>query len=301
MIKKSFIAFAIILLLHIVVRDVLKPNVEITQVPWQANQQIGQRYLYDPNNSNNVVVGSSMSFHLDFAGTTDSIINLALTGESPHRGLELVIARGKMWGNYPKNIFIEVNTLDNYGTSIFNETIYNPFLIYPRKYIPSLRDGKQPLPWMATIAEKSIIPYIIPNKLTAFENYLRIDTPLENKSTKEDFAPNEIMKAIDLSEKQKSEMEKHFTSLVNTLLAKRCNITFYETPVNEKNRTSKKYAAIREMIERNYPADQYPYIRNPLKLNFQTYDGIHISAKDNPKYSAYLRAAIDSLSCKTQN
>lgn len=290
--------FALALILHIVIRDVAKPNIEITQAPWQANQQIGQRYLYSPENAENILVGSSLTFHLDLAGTKDSITNLSFSGESAYKGIDLAVAKGKTSGVYPKKIFIEINTLDHYSRSTFDKIIYNPFLLYPRKFIPALRDGKQPLAWVATILQKHILHYFIPNRYTLFESYLKYEpNDREREEAKKAFVPNERLNISKLSPQAKLGIENKLVKDINLLIENGCEPIFFEMPVSDKHRLTKKYETIRAIIERNYPAKRYSYIGYSLDSNYQTYDGLHLSASDNPRYSAYLRASIDSISC----
>lgn len=303
MIKKSLLIFAFALLLHIIIRDFVRPDIEITQVPWQANQQIGQRFLYSTQNIEDLVVGSSMSFHLDFSGTRDSITNISFTGESAHKGLQLILERGKMCGIYPQRVYIEMNTLSTYKQSVFDDIIYNPFLKLPRKYIPSLRDGKQPLPWVATIMEKNITPLIIPNKLSLLENYLMWtsnENEQDNKTAKGDIVPNERLKDSDIPMEDELNIEKMLVNNINKLIEKGCEPIFYELPIREQYKASKRHKTLRAIIERNYPATEYSYIGYPIDSNFQTHDGFHLTAKDSPRYSSYLRSMIDSLSCRRE-
>lgn len=302
MIKKSLIVFVVVLLLHIIIRDVLKPEIEITQVPWQANQQIGQRYLYSSENIQNIIVGSSLTYHLNLRETKEPVTNLSFTGESAHKGIDLTVARGKLQNVYPKRIYIEINTLDNYEKSIFDETIYNPFLFYPRKYVSALRDGKQPLPWLATLSEKYVTPHIIPHRYELFEDYLKYE---ESTSTKEvekvDFVPNERLNIVELANNKELFMEQKLLKNLNTLIENGCEPIFIEMPVADKHRKSAKYSSIRATLERNYPVSSYIYISYPSDSNFQTYDGLHLTAIDNPRYSAYLRSVMDSISCAKKN
>lgn len=302
MIKKSFIVFAIALLLHIVIRDIAKPEIEITQMPWQANQQIGQRFLYSTDTIDNIFTGSSISFHLDFDGTIEEITNIAFTGESAQKGVNLVATKGKITGLYPKKIYIEMNTLgklSNMRASVFDDIIYNPFLFYPRQYVHSLRDGKQPLPWVATLAEKYVTPHIIPHQYKLFEDHLKYVETEEEKRAKievvKNFVPNKRFNKTTLSQEEKDEIEHKFTTNLNHLIEHGCTPFFVEAPVSDKYRNSQEYVTIREIIERNY--SQYMYIHYPSDSNFMTYDGLHLTQTDRPRYSAYLRSIMDSITC----
>lgn len=301
MIKKSLAVFALVLLLHILIRDVIKPDIEITQAPWQANQQIGQRYLYSTDTIDNIIVGSSLTYHLNFEGTKEQITNISFSGESAHKGIGLTIARGKLQGLYPKRIYIEINTLDNYAISTFDETIYNPFLFFPRKYVPALRDGKQPFPWIATLSEKYVTPHIIPHQYKMFKEYLKYEeaTTIEEKKT--DFVPNERLNIITLAKDVELTMEDKLTNNLTTLIENGCEPIFLEMPVADKHRNSAKYATIRDVIERNFPASDFIHIQYPSDSNFQTYDGLHLTSMDSPRYSAYLRSVMDSISCVKKN
>lgn len=299
MIKRSLFIFATALLLHIIIRDVVKPDVEVTQMPWQANQQIGQRYLYSKDTIQNIFTGSSMSFHLDFNGTKESITNIALTGESAQKGIKLVATKGKITGIYPKRIYIEMNTLSNMNPSVFDDIIYNPFLFYPRQYVSALRDGKQPLPWIATLAEKHMTPYIIPHRYEFLEKHIRYETTEEEENEKLktiiNFVPNERFNKTTLSQNQRITIENELTKNLSQLIENGCTPYFVEMPASDKYRYSQEYTTIREIIEKNYP--KYAYIHYPSDSNFQTYDGLHLTATDSPRYSAYLRSVMDSITC----
>src|SRR5258706_16224197 len=104
MIRKSlvvclvfFFAFSFSLLL-------LKREKENGQYQYQENVIKGQRYLYDAETPENVVIGTSLSNRL----LTDSLKNLyslSLAGLNVFDGLHIVLAKKDI----PKNIYIEFN------------------------------------------------------------------------------------------------------------------------------------------------------------------------------------------------
>lgn len=297
MIKKSFIFFFIFLVLHIVVRDVLLPDVTLGQAPWQMNQFRAQEYLYSTEDIENVLTGSSISFHFDTSMAQDSIYNAAFTGESSHKGVSMIGARGKLFGLYPQVVLVELNTLDNYAKSTFEETLYNPFLFYPRKYIPSLRDGRQPLVFFAVLLEKYVTPHVIPHRYTLLEDILSPDRKEDvmDKEQKEVPVAHERLKALDISPKDKKNIEQRLNSELSALIENGCIPIFFETSVGENQRLSPKYQSLRDIVKNNYPPSDFLFVENPIDSAFQTYDGYHLTGQDNKRYARYLFSKVDSL------
>lgn len=297
MIKKTLLIFVLLLILHIIVREKIKPEVTLSQSTSQINIIKGQTFLYDTTDVKYVLLGSSMSYHLQLNNSQKHIYNLALTGLSANPGIRLIEHRKDLINKKPNYVIIETNTLTYHLTdSYLDEAIFNPLLYNLRTYFPSLRDGKQPLPWLSVQLEKQVIPHLIPNKLTLFEDRLKLTPTYAKTSLKqEDILPNEGFKKQKKTEADKKHIENEITKNIKKIIDLNGIPIFFELPVNDENKNSETYKITRDLLNKEFIDKGYAYITYPADSNYQTYDGLHLTGTDVERYSRYLCTQIDSI------
>lgn len=287
MIKKSIYVCLVLFFINVLVRDVYKPHIILSQSQWQDNQIKAQNYLYtDTIEFENIIVGSSMSKGI-IPDSLDCLnfCNLAFAGESPREGLELIIKKGI----FPKNIFIEINKILKPEDSDFANVLYNPILYPLRKEIPTLRDGKQPLPLLVALAEANIMNRLIPERLSFFHN-IRVDQEQNN------YVRN--IKTRILSEEEKRIQMKAFSTLqqyIQILKENNVTIIFFEMPSDIVDCNSDLPPDYKDAICKNYPPDKYLYMPNPECNLYKTGDGVHLMREDMIRYTSYFKTQADSL------
>jgi hypothetical protein len=284
MIKKTFLV-TIILLLAYAAFIKWKPNMLASQHQWQDNIIKAQSFVYEKTDTNrNVIVGSSLSCRI----IMDSLVgytNLSLAGQSIFDGLNIVDHKEKM----PQKIFIETNVVMRGLDEGFNNSLFNPFFFQVRKYVPSLRDGRQPIA-VAGIRATNIISRIIskvkPTKTVAVNGASNQESDeLFNKLLNDEIAyysklprPEKLKQVFDLLKIEVDKMEKRGVKIV-----------FFEMPVNKSLCNLPLANSIRKNFEQYFPASKYSYMPMPDCSPYKTTDGIHFSKEDAVRYTIHFK------------
>ncbi len=139
MIKKSILFCGIVLGLWSLVLRVAP--VSITLHSMQDNIAKAEKFIFDMDTPENLIVGSSISttIHMD---SLPEFYNLSLSGQSAFDGLNLL--REKK--NLPTNVFIEMNVLIRSENSVFKESISSPVMNTMKEHVSAFRTDKQVLP-----------------------------------------------------------------------------------------------------------------------------------------------------------
>lgn len=285
MIKKALIVFLILLFIYGLVRDIYKPNITIGQSQWQNNQIAAQSYLYNnTNNIENIIVGSSMAFWI-VTDSLDNFYNLALGGESPREGLDVI----KKKEIYPKRVFIEINLILKENQTDFFDILYNPIMYPLRKETTIFRDGKQPLPLASTLLESKILKYIIPTNIPFFNikkdriSAVQISEP-KNKKEELSCSLNSFSSATKPLKEYIDDLKRHGTEII-----------FFEMPTEKIDCRSKKEPQYRTIAKILFPPEEYIYIPSPECGSYKTTDGVHLGKVEALRYTRYFKAQVDSL------
>jgi hypothetical protein len=284
MIKKTFLV-TIILLLAYAAFIKWKPNMLASQHQWQDNIIKAQTFVYERTDTNrNVIVGSSLSCRI----IMDSLVgytNLSLAGQSIFDGLNIVDHKEKM----PQKIFIETNVVMRGLDEGFNNSLFNPFFFQVRKYVPSLRDGRQPIA-VAGIRATNIISRIIskvkPTKTVAVNGVSNQESDkLFNKLLNDEIAyyseppkPEKLKQVFDLLKTAVDKLEK-----------KGVKIVFFEMPVNKSLCNLPLANSIRKNFELYFPASKHSYMPMPDCSPYKTTDGIHFNKEDAVRYTIHFK------------
>ena len=278
MIKKTLIVFSIIFGGYTALM-VLKPNLNASQHQWQENQIKAENYIYGNSSKlNKVIVGSSLSCRLVMQ-ELPGFYNLALNGQSIFDGLDII----KQKSTLPKTVFIETNVIWRPERKDFANDLFSPITYYSKKYIPSLRNNKQPLALTRNYYNK-ISGFIsrktganpIPAKAPV--NHLFGKTLEDNKLRYTKFSPEDL--------------EEQFTVLkadIEYLKQKGTQVIFYEMPVNPQIKNAPLAQLIRKKLAAYFPESEYSYIKLPANSAVVTTDGLHLDPKEAMVYTNYFK------------
>jgi len=294
MIKKTILFFLIILIAYTIIVMALKPKMQVSQHQWEDNVITAQNYLYNNNNFENVIIGSSLACRI----ITDSLqkfYNLSFNGQSIFDGLEVLSYKDKL----PKNLFIEMNVVLKQENKNFTSSLSNPFLFNLRKYVPSLRDGKQPLGVLgvpATYLTKSILEPVKSSFISGKNTF-------DNESKHDALFQHLIKRKIELYSVSPSKISiensfKNLKSYIELFEQKGVSIIFFEMPVNNSINHLPATDIIRETFYKNFPFDKYHYIIQPDCKEYKTTDGIHLNQEESIKYTNYFKNKIACRYCK---
>ncbi len=298
MIKKALLSFFIIFMAYtIIVTYVVDRHRFVSEHQWQDNQIKAQEYLYSNTDSiQNIIVGSSLADRL-IVGYLPDIYNLSMGGLGIFDGLQTITKKGV----YPKTVFIEMNKLDRKASTDFTTSLNNPIMTFLRKYFISIRDGKQPMGFIA-------IPY--GEKATAYGLYI-VQTAVHTiagkiVSRKED-GPEDVDMVTKILPRlleeeshipNNSDIKKDTESLkhyVDILEKNNVTVVFFEMPIQHELCGLSKPTAIRNQFYKTFPRDKYRYIDMPDCNDYKTTDGLHLDKASAEKYTLFFKDEMAKL------
>lgn len=298
MIKKALLSFFIIFMTYTIIATyVVDRHKFVSEHQWQDNQIKAQQYLYSNTDSiKNIIVGSSLADRL-ILGYLPNTYNLSMGGLGIFDGLETI----KKKGIYPKTVFIEMNKVDRKPSVDFTTSLNNPVMTFLRKYFISIRDGKQPMGFIA-------IPY--GEKVTAYGVYI-VQTTVHTIAGKVVTQRKNTVEEIDMVAKilprlkeeesqvpNASNLEKDILKLkyyVDILERNHVTVVFFEMPIQHELCGLNKPTAIRNQFYKTFSRDAYHYIDMPNCNDYSTTDGLHLDKPSAEKYSFFFRDEMNML------
>ncbi len=302
MVKKSLLTFFILFAAYTGLM-LVRPELSFTQNQEQTNLVNAEKYLYDPQQHNAVVVGSSLTTRLVMA-ELPGYQNLAFSGLTALDGLNII----KHGAVLPKHIFIETNVLYKPQNTTFNDQIFAPLPFYSKKYLISLRDGKEPMGF-AELVLAGLIGKIVPGIFAPYTptvtqasrptfQFIKTayaqETPTEPSTPKalgiiaEEYATAPDAIALNNNLAALKDDLDYFTS-------QGVEIYFFETPIHADLVNSPKAATQRQLLLERFPADHYTYILPPDNSYGNDGDGIHMNTTVAKAYTIYFREHAEAL------
>lgn len=298
MIKKTLLSFFIIFLTYtIIVTYVVDRHKFVSEHQWQDNQIKAQEYLYSNTDSvETIIVGSSLADKL-VIGYLPGIYNLSMGGLSVFDGLQTIIKKGV----YPKTVFIEMNKLDRKASVDFTTSLNNPIMTFLRKHFISIRDGKQPMGFIAIPYGEKITAYGVYIAQTSIHAIIGRITNREQKGLDEIDMVAKILPGMIKDESQTpatSDLDARSQTLreyIDILEKNGVNVVFFEVPIQTELCGLNKPTAIRNQFYKTFPRSKYLYIDMPDCTEYATTDGLHLDKASAEKYTLFFKEQIDKL------
>lgn len=294
MIKKTILLCFILLLGYtLVVVFVSDPNKYVSEHQWQDNQIKAQNYIYSNTDSiENIIIGSSLADRIEM-GYLPGYYNLSLGGLGVFDGLE-VITHEKA---YPKRIYIEMNKLDRKASDEFRSSLSNPLMSFLRKYIPSLRDGKQPMGYIAIPYGQKVVGYgvyLLQSGLNKVSSPIQTDSLVDKTDMVAKILPILIKEesVVPASLGQDMEMLKKYTDILER---NNVEVVFFEMPIHVSLCDMPRVKAIREIFYKEFPAIKYSYIPIPNCSEYTTTDGGHLDKASAERYTLFFKEQAAKL------
>jgi hypothetical protein len=290
MIKRILIVTVILFILYSAFVGFVAPTWwTASQHQWQDNVIKAEKFIYDTDSAENVIIGSSLSCRLA-ADSLPGVYNLSFAGQSIYDGLSILSHKKQV----PKNIFIEMNVVLRKENEDFTSVLNSPVLYYPKKIIPSLRNDKQPLGVLGLqlnnrivrktiIKLKSFIPGSQNERDTKLEQQKMLQKLLDLKLQSYSKAPDPVLLAECFNRLKKD---------VTALEARGAHVVFFEMPVNYQLNSLEMATVIRETFYEKFPAPAYEYIAFPDSVSYETTDGMHLNKQEALSYTGYLRSRM---------
>ena len=293
MIRKSLI-FALLLLAgySVFVERFAPSDWQASQHQWQENLIKAQRYVYSgAPPSAKMIVGSSLAQRLVME-ELPGFANLSLGGQSIYDGLSILTHQSQ----FPRTAYIEMNMMLREETLEFTEALNSPVMYYPRKWLLSLREDRQPLGVLGSRFNKGVTEEVIP----WLKSKVRAGAPVADAGAAADLFPRllEAQREVYAKTPGKDLLETRFRSLegyVRKLQGKGVAIVFFEMPVNSSLMHLPQAETIRAAFRQHFPEPAFRYIEPPADDEFRTVDGVHLSPEEALRYTGYFQSKANAL------
>ena len=273
MIKKSFICFIILFIIHALF-VMLFPNMGMATNQRQDNILKAQQAFY-AKNMDLVIVGTSLANRI-IRDSIPNIQSLAFVGCSVEDGIRILRKKRKA----PKYVFVEINLILRGGRKeLVNGTTEG---IIPRikEWIPSLREQYAPI----CIFASTIIGA---SKMNTQAGMAVIDHNMLNRQV-EGALKNDKSIEEDILESRMNDIK----ILINELEAKGTKFVFFEMPINYRLTHLKEDDQIRKAVRKNFPEGTYDYLPSDTS-KYMTTDGHHLDFEGQKKYTKFFKQATE--------
>src|SRR6185437_8314881 len=240
MIRKTIIAALVLFIVYNVVLGWMHPLAGPGQNQWQKNRIAVEDYVDNYQGIQVVIVGTSLSARLYPSLLPDGYYNLALSGQSILDGLQIV----KQCKKKPKFLLVESNFYYFKLDQDITEGIFDPAMLYLRKWVPSFREENQP--------SNLLVPLVKKTQANVSES---MDTGVTNKLLRERVTQylqlpdsNLVNHSVDLLKKDFAELR-----------AEGVKIVLYDIPINCKLENLPGHIKPMKRFEKEFPFGQYVY------------------------------------------
>ncbi|MCC5613249.1 hypothetical protein LC612_42875 [Nostoc sp. CHAB 5834] len=249
------------------------------QNQWNANLVRAEDYLFAKTDlkKSSVVVGSSLSARVPFDDISH-LVNLSFGGLSAIDGLQLIHANAQ----YPVCVYVEVNTLLNGKNESFSSELFSPTRYALKSYFPIFLTRNQPIAILKGLIRYKRVPERLP----------LADRKVDEKKTdigQETINQIKVQQRSLLTSASSGSQLEELTRSLRTLEKKGCKIVFFEMPIHPSLCHSVYSATIRKELYKRFPQKTYLYIPQPTCGQFQTTDGIHLTASGADLYADYFK------------
>lgn len=290
MIKKSII-FATFLLICWGLFINYKPF-SLSQHQWQDNVISAEKFIFDIDSIDNLIIGSSLARRLQMDSLPD-FYNLSLGGQSIFDGLNIL--RNK--NNLPKNVYIETNVIVRGENSNFNDIVSSPILNALKDNSSVFRTDKQPLAYVGSRFVSPILNGFFWKVIYRVRDKIKLEFQ-RNDSISFSKSENSIFnKMLDLQIKGYSQtidtsmMDKRFEELKNHIefLENRgVNVFFFEMPVNQQLIELNRAKYLRDRISNEFPNNNLIILPKNIEI-YKTTDGVHLTGDESKIYTIYFK------------
>lgn len=283
MIKRTLISFLLIFIVYVIFREYIIPNISRAEVK-QLNSIRAQKILYNQDLRDNVIVGTSLTANLPM-DSLPNFENLAFGAENVYVGLELLIRRGY----FPKRVFIESNFIARTEDTNLLGKISNPILYESKKRFPFLEDGKEPIPLIELLVEKSL-KKVVPDYFRVLNQEIKKDDKVN------DWLNNYFMKLYNkaLTEDQENEIQKKLDSYISILEEYGSEVVFFEMKMHPRLQELPYFITSRKLLQDEFISDRL-FMERLIDYPYNTTDGLHLDYDGLAKSARSLRIRTEGL------
>lgn len=257
----------------------------------QENIIKGQRYLYQKNQLNSIVlVGSSITGSIKVKNIGDQVTNIAMAGSNSKTGLELV----KLKSTLPSLLLIEINeTISKEIDRQLIDSVHHPILDSIRFYLPMFREEYKPISVLVESlkqtaqSERQIAEVAKPATAVANPEFREkfIATMAE---TQQEILPEEAIQ--DLQKESKLIQQQ-----IDTLQRKGVRVILFNLPTESRLENTPRRQQIEGLMRTFFPPEQFEWLPEPPLRQWRTSDGIHLVPADGQAYAEFIKEQLINL------
>ncbi len=250
------------------------------QHQWQKNRILIEDYADYHQGAPVVIVGTSLSARLYPSLLPSGYYNLALAGESIFDGLHIV----QQSTHKPKTILIETNIFYKAPDEGLDEGIFDPKMIFLRKYLPSFREENQPA---------NLLPPLLGNKANKGENLIQNpkDSGILNALLRQKISDYQQVPDSAIMSKNLILLKKYITEFQ----AEGIHVILYEIPVNCKLYATPRYKIPEQRLFQAFPANNYHWMPMPDCSAYVYADGEHLALQSSVKFVDWFVGEIHQM------
>lgn len=311
--KKILIYTTLIFVLFNLVLVLAKPTKLTPQSNYDFNVVKAQEYINNCDQYSAVILGSSLGNRIDSKLFSKDFYFLTFSGLGSADGLEVI----KNCKSLPEVVFIEINVVERTMNEAFIADVFNLAYNSTKNLVPTSHRSNKP----ASILHKPLayLIYGLRNQFNTtstatnqinlsivdsldFSQSPKVGRENTESNNKKTTAANLHFKSIEADLKNKLPEDKlknaitEIKGYVRYLESKGVKFVFYEMPIDTSLKFLSKPAQIRTVFFKEFPKEQYRYIKANSHFKVISNDGIHLTGRSIEEFSHFFRtAALNSL------
>ncbi|WP_254563562.1 hypothetical protein [Oscillatoria sp. HE19RPO] len=269
--------------------NLIPPSSGISQR--QENIIKGQRYLYQKNRPNSIVIiGSSITGGIKAQNIGYQVTNIAMAGSNSKTGLELI----KLNSTLPSLLLIEINeTISKEIDRQLIESVHHPILDSIRFYLPMFREEYKPISVLVDSLKQTA------QSQGPIAEVSEPVTPIANPEFRERFiATMAETQQEKLSEQAIQDLQKESKLVqqqIATLQKNGVRVILFNLPTESRLENTPRRQQIQGLMRTFFPPEQFEWLPEPPSREWRTSDGIHLVPSDAQAYAEFLKTQLINL------
>lgn len=287
---RSLLVASVLLIAHEVVFKLISGRYQASAENISVlNGITGQRYLYERTGTYYVVIGSSLSGRIQGDMLPAGTYTLGLSGLSAWDGLNLV----EYAANKPRVLLVEANMLFRRPSIEYQRHLLGQPWRLLRRHLVGLRDAARPVAFLADVT-RAVWRRVGP--VAAISS--PVPTP-QGETVGNDDGPFErlVEAQRSLYDSPLSAADREFIATqgeqLRALARAGVTVEFFEMPVNPALCDSIRPEQLRSWLQQTFP--EIAYRRIGRCADYETTDGIHLSAEESERWSRELAETIKAV------
>ena len=236
-----------------------------------------EHFLYDASPSA-VLVGSSMADRIPLAALGPDIDSLALAGQSPLTGLDIIARSGRT----PPRIYVETNNIGQPTDSALVDTVFAGPGYGLKRHVKALRRAYQPVNLAISLLRRAA-------RGRDDVYYPRIDdaalheTLVATERAKLGEDPDPAVLARNVAEMKR---------LVGLMVERGAQIVLFEMPIDPLLETAPAIVAVRRAVHADFPLGHACWSSEAAPVGLPSTDGIHLASDTAAGFGAALAKTV---------